>query len=266
MTSSKLKLAANKKAEAPAQLLYPRSHDYPFLIKRWRAVAKSVGLRMRPFAESGGYPVYYLESQSPQPAVPSIYLSGGIHGDEPASTEALLAWAANNRDLVRSLRVLIFPCLNPWGLIHNKRCNEDDIDLNRGYRENPPPIVQAQLAILQGLRFDLAINLHEDYDAQGVYLYEPVSSKPHWGEQIIDAMSSAIPVDPRRNIDGHKAKAGVIRRRVTMDMMPNWPEAIALHFHYAKRTFTFETSSEYGIEDRVAAHVAGISAAIRLIE
>ena len=67
---------------------------------------------MRPFAKSGGYPVYYLESLSPQPNVPSIYLSGGIHGDEPASTEALLAWVANNSDLVQSLRILIFPCLN----------------------------------------------------------------------------------------------------------------------------------------------------------
>jgi predicted deacylase len=221
---------------------------------------------MRPFAESGGYPVYCLESQASTPDVPSVYLSGGIHGDEPASTEALLSWVGSNPDLVRSLKLLIFPCLNPWGLVHNKRCDEDGIDLNRGYRANIPAVVQAQLAILQGARFDLAINLHEDYDAQGVYLYEPARTKPHWGEKLIEAMSTAIPVDPRRMIDGNKAKAGVIRRRVTLDMMPNWPEAIALHFHHAKRTFTLETASEFAIESRVAAHVAGISAAIRLID
>lgn len=266
MTSSKSKLAANKKAESPDALLYSRSHDYPFLIQRWRAIAKSVGLRMRPFGKSGVYPVYYLESLSPQPNVPSIYLSGGIHGDEPASTEALLAWVANNSDLVQSLRILIFPCLNPWGLVHNKRCDEDNFDLNRGYRQKHPPVVKAQLDLLGRTRFNLAINLHEDYDGQGVYLYEPLRKKPHWGERIIEAMSTAIPVDPRKSIDGNKAKAGVIRRRITEDMMTDWPEAIALHLGYAKRTFTLETASEFGIEARVAAHVAGISAAIRLIE
>ena len=266
MTSSKLKPAANKKVEVPAALPYPRSHDYRFLIQRWRALAKFSDLRIRRFSESGGYPVYYLESHSPPAHAPHIYLSAGIHGDEPASTEALLAWAENNKELTRDLQFVIFPCLNPWGLVHNKRNDVNDCDINRGYRHNHPPVVKDQLALLGHARFDLAINLHEDYDAQGVYLYEPLREKPHWGERIIEAMSAAIPVDPRRNIDGHKSKGGVIRRRITEDMMPDWPEAIALHFHFSQRTFTLESASEFAIESRVAAHVAGIEAAIRLIE
>ena len=266
MTSSKLKPAANKKVEVPTALPFPRSHDYRFLIQRWRALAKSSDLRMRRFSENGGYPLYYLETHSPSAHAPRIYLSAGIHGDEPASTEALLAWAENTREILQSLQLLIFPCLNPWGLVHNKRCDADDRDLNRGYRQNHPPVVKDQLALLDHAHFDLAINLHEDYDAQGVYLYEPWREKSHWGEEIIEAMSAAIPIDPRRNIDGHKAKGGVIRRRITEDMMPDWPEAIALHLRYSHRTFTLESASEFAIESRVAAHVAGIEAAIRLIE
>ena len=81
---------------------------------------------MRRFSENGGYPLYYLETHSPSAHAPRIYLSAGIHGDESASTEALLAWAENNSETLQSLQLLIFPCLNPWGLVHNKRGDADD--------------------------------------------------------------------------------------------------------------------------------------------
>ena len=67
-----------------------RCHDYPFLIRRWRKVARAAGLTMTPFMQASGHDLFVLTSRYNGEAV---YLSAGIHGDEPASTEGLICWA-----------------------------------------------------------------------------------------------------------------------------------------------------------------------------
>src|SRR4051812_26372789 len=88
-----------------------RSHDYRFLIKRWRTVARGSGLVMRRYSEVGGYPVYFVRSKE-LPASGAIYMSAGIHGDEPGGTEGCIAWAEKNARMFAEIPLLIFPCLN----------------------------------------------------------------------------------------------------------------------------------------------------------
>ena len=107
-----------------------RSHNYKFLIQRWRSVCRTSGLRISKVAEIDGFPCYEIYS----PVLHSqntIYLSAGIHGDETGSTEGLLAWAESNLSTLRSLPLLIYPCLNPWGLENNSRFDAIGVDLNR---------------------------------------------------------------------------------------------------------------------------------------
>ena len=264
MTSSKSKREA--KLEQPTGLRHARCHDYAHLVKRWRAAAPKAGLALEIFAESDGYSLLHIFSKNSPREAPSIYFSAGIHGDEPASTEALLEWIARNAELARRLNLRIFPCLNPWGLVHNKRTSAEGHDLNRCYRDSSLPVIAAHRKLVEKSDYDLALILHEDYDAQGAYLYETSPAKPHWGERIIAAMARYIPPDLRRRIDTSRAKEGIIRRRVTANMMPDWPEAFLLHFHGATRVFTIETASEFHIDTRVEAHVAAIDAAIALID
>lgn len=264
MTSSRSKPAV--KIERPSPLRHPHSHDYPHLVKRWRSIASSAGLQFEVFAKTEGHPLLHLFSKKNKPDAPSIYLSAGIHGDEPASTEALLAWIERNAERARHLNLRIFPCLNPWGLVHNKRTDSEGHDLNRCYRDCSQPIVAEHRRLVLKSDYDLALILHEDYDAQGAYLYETSPAKPHRGERIIAAMSRHMPPDPRRRIDTSRAKDGIIRRRITPNMMPDWPEAFLLHFHGTRRVFTIETASEFHIDSRVEAHVAAMDAAIRLID
>ena len=264
MTSSKSKRAA--KLEQPAGLRHARSHDYAHLVKRWRAAAPKAGLALEVFAEADGYSLLHLFSKKSPPNAPSIYFSAGIHGDEPAATEALLEWIERNSNLAQRLNLRIFPCLNPWGLVHNKRTDAEGRDLNRCYRDCSLPLIAAHRRLVEKSRYDLALILHEDYDAQGAYLYETSPAKPRWGERIIAAMARQIPPDPRRRIDTSRAKEGIIRRRITQNIMPDWPEAFLLHFHGATRVFTIETASEFHIDTRVEAHVAAIDAAIALID
>jgi hypothetical protein len=244
-------------------MLHVRAHDYPHLIRRWKRAAAAAGLKLLPFAESGGHPIYCLASEPSDAARPSLYISAGIHGDEAASTEGLIQWAQKNPRLLRKFRALIFPCLNPWGLVNNCRLDARGRDLNRCFNNSRVPQIRAQLKVIGRSRFDLALQLHEDFDAHGVYIYEVAGKRPFWAEDLLEAGTRDLPCDSRSSIEGRRAKRGIVRRKITPDLMPDWPEAFLLHFLHATRTFTIETPSEFAIDDRVAAHGAMLAAALK---
>jgi len=242
--------------------IHRHAHDYRRLIRRWRKVARKSGLAMRLLCEAGGHPIYALAPVRSSPG-PRMYFSAGIHGDEPAATEGLVTWAETHPHLLRAIGPLIFPCLNPWGLMNNSRFDQDGRDLNRCYNKRNVPVVVAQSQLMAGVHFDLAIALHEDFDAHGIYIYEISRRRPFLAEELILAASPHLPVDPRSRIEGRRANRGVIRRRITPDLMPDWPEAFALHFGGSARTLTIETPSEFDLDARTAAQVAMVDHAAR---
>jgi hypothetical protein len=244
-----------------------RTHDYRQLIRRWRSVARASGVPMRPFAATPEHRIYYLKSMT-LPARGGIYISAGIHGDEPASSEALITWAEKNARLLSTIPCLLFPCLNPWGLINNRRLDQDGIDLNRIFHKDDHPLIRAIKPIIAPHHFDVSLMLHEDYDAQGVYLYETERARPFWGEHLIRAARRIIPIDRRANIDGRKpVKPGIVRRRIDPKNFATFgfPEAIYLHLHNSVRTFTIESPSEFALDQRVSAHVAVIEECVKRI-
>ena len=170
------------------------AHHYRHLIARWQAVARAAGVRLRRFAEAGKYGVYYLETRGPGAAV---YFSAGIHGDEPASTEALITWAEQQGRKLRKLPLLLLPCLNAWGLVQNIRLNMQGVDLNRAFHRTDLPVLEAVKRVVAGHQFDAAVMLHEDYDGQGIYLYEVQRVRPYWGEDLLLAARPYLPTDPR---------------------------------------------------------------------
>lgn len=241
-----------------------RAHDYRDLIRRWRLVAKKAGLRLAPFARSGDSQLYYLQSPA-LAAEAGIYISAGIHGDEPASSEGLITWAERRAGKLAKFPLLLFPCLNPWGLRCNIRLDESGVDLNRAFDREDVPVIKALRQVLQGRRFTVALHLHEDYDAQGVYLYEIEGEAPYWGKPLLEAARGIIPIDPRIKIDMGRARAGVIRRRVSarhFALLGGLPEAAYLHRHHTRHAITFETPSEFGLDQRSAAHRAVIDAVV----
>jgi len=193
-----------------------------------------------------------------------VYLSAGIHGDEPAATEGLYQWAELHRSVLRELPVMVFPCLNPWGLIHNRRTDSENRDLNRCYNLDSIPRIQAQKEVLRARRFRLAICLHEDYDAQGAYLYEIRNKLTTFGQELLAAAGFYVPIDPRAKIEGRRADQGWIARKVNLKKFPVIAEAIYLAANHSDRTITTETPSEYDLSARVQAHIAMIQRAVEL--
>jgi predicted deacylase len=244
-----------------------RCHDYPHLVRRWRKLARSARIEFKPFAQASGFDVYFARTRALGESG-GLYVSAGIHGDEPASTEGLIAWAEANAGGLRDLPLLLLPCLNPFGLTHNRRMDEAGVDLNRCFHRDDIPVTAALRELLHGHFFDLSLNLHEDYDGQGVYLYEVQREKPYWGESLIAAASRHLPVDGRYRIDISTSRNGVIRRRFDAKRyrkLGGLPEAVYLQTHHARRAITVETPSEFDLSARVAAHVGVIEEAARLV-
>lgn len=231
-----------------------RCHDVPFLLERWKAVAESAGLEFRTAFVAGGFPVIFIHSS--QTGAPRLYISAGIHGDEPAGPSGLLAWAEENIALLRRLPVAIFPIFNPAGLALNTRADHRHIDLNRRFHDASHPHIKAWWKCVSDLTFTTGISLHEDYDAQGIYCYE-LYRNPRLciAETALRACEHIIPRDPRPVIEGRPAKNAVIRRKKVPDM-PGLPESVALFMHNTKKTLTFETPSEFSLADRVNTHKA----------
>jgi murein peptide amidase A len=226
--------------------------DYRLLLERWLRLVKGIpSLSLSLYSEADGYPLMVLQSENHDPEMPSVYFSAGIHGDEPAAVEGLVRWAESSIGALASWNWLIFPCLNPWGLERNTRTDAQGRDLNRFYNSRKVMQINDQRSLMRGRLFDAAAMLHEDYDSRGFYLYEVASQSGHWGETLCAELGSLMPADPRRRIDGHPARNGLIRRRITPELLKRHPEAFQLHFHHAARTFTLETPSEESLGERV---------------
>src|SRR4051794_40538047 len=111
-----------------------RAHDVAHMLRGWRDLAGSAGLTWRRIADAGGDGIFCAASRVIARGEDRLlYLSAGVHGDEPAPPWALLEWARENVQLLRSHPVMIFPCLNPHGVRNNIRADQRGIDINRRF-------------------------------------------------------------------------------------------------------------------------------------
>jgi murein peptide amidase A len=192
-----------------------------------------------------------------------LYLSTGIHGDEPAGPLAILQLLRQNR-WPEGLEIWLCPCLNPLGFESNRRENALGIDLNRDYRHLLTEEVRAHVGWLQQQPiFDLTLILHEDWEAGGFYLYElNPDHLPSFAEPMIEAVAKVCPIEPAELVDNWPARGGIIRPQVHPKDRPQWPEAIYLINSKTRRSYTLETPSDFPLATRVTALCTAVQTAM----
>jgi murein peptide amidase A len=227
------------------------------------ATARAAGFRVEPFGEIAGYPLLALTKRTPGPR-PRIYLSAGIHGDEPAPPLALLEMLQAGVFDGRATWFLC-PLLNPVGFTLGTRENGGQLDLNRDYKDLRSAEIAAHVAWLRRQpNFDLVLCLHEDWESTGYYLYElnPLD-RPSLAVPMIEAVSRVCPIDPARMIDGREVSApGIIRPTSDPLLRETWPESIYLRAHHTTLSYTLESPSALPLPQRIAAHRAAIETAL----
>ncbi len=241
-------------------------HDYRRLIRRWRSLVASTELCMKKFTIFDGFPCYEVSTSGLSKSRQVVYLSAGIHGDEPASCEGLLRWAEGSLSILNKLSFIIYPCLNPWGLKNNSRLDASGIDLNRAWQKSDHELIGPILQKTRNLKMDLVVTLHEDYEGQGIYLYEPSKGgRPNGNaHRILNSASKVIPKDLRKMIDGRKARDGVIRPRPSSMPSDGTPEALHFFSSHECPALTLESPSEFDFHRRTKAHRLMLEECIQL--
>ncbi|HTZ20102.1 MAG TPA: M14 family metallocarboxypeptidase [Opitutaceae bacterium] len=232
-----------------APVIEPRT-----LAEHFAAVARAGGFHADNFGWVRGYRLLALTKPAPAGGRPAVYLSAGIHGDEPASPLALLRLLEAGTFDARANWYLC-PLLNPTGLAAGTRDNAEGVDLNRDYRHGATVEVAAHIAWLrQQPAFALTLCLHEDWEAKGFYLYElNPENRPSLAGAMIGAAAGIGPIDPSAVIDGRPAAGGIIRPPDDPAGRERWPEAIYLRAHHTTLSYTLESASSLPLEKRVAA-------------
>lgn len=230
-------------------------------------LASARGFENVRWGESAGLPLLAFQRPSggaPRvPGPPRIYLSAGIHGDEPAGPHAI-------EDLLRHERLspdvswTICPLLNPWGWGAGTRENSRGIDLNRDYltKESSEAVAHSAWIDRVGCH-DLYLSLHEDWEASGFYLYE-INTSAHlpFAARILEEVAKVMRIEPLHCIDDHLVCApGYIAHPPVPDEPRNWPEAIYHCKRYPHLSYTFETPSSLPLQERVLALVTAVEAA-----
>jgi len=183
-----------------------------------------------------------------------IYISTGIHGDEPAGPLAVCQLLRLNR-WPADADIWLCPCLNPTGFPLNRRENVDGVDLNRDYRHLKSAEVRAHVTWLERQpRFDLTLCLHEDWEAHGFYVYEVnPDDEPSLSGKMIEAVSKVCPIDRSPVIEDRPAQGGIIRPDLDPLKRPQWPEAFYLIMNKTRHSYTLEAPSDFPLSARIAA-------------
>jgi len=250
---------------SPVKDSRPAALDPLAVAARLAAAARAAGCDVEAFGAAAGCPLLALTRRTPGPR-PRIYLSAGIHGDEPAGPLALLEMIEAGVFDARAVW-FICPLLNPAGFLRGARENAAGVDLNRDYRNTRSLEIRAHVAWLSRQpNFDAAFCVHEDWEAKGYYLYEqnPLG-RPSLAAAMLAAAAPSCPTDPSPLIDDREAVGGIIRPVGDPWARELWPEAIYLRAHHTTLGYTIESPSAFPLPRRVAAHRAALATALDLL-
>ena len=114
------------------------------------------------------YPLFAIKSTGWRDDLPSVLVTGGVHGYETSGVHGALQFADQRAaDYAGRANLLIVPCVSPWAYERIHRWNLHAIDPNRSFRENSPAEESASLLRLIAPlrdRFLVHIDLHETTD------------------------------------------------------------------------------------------------------
>lgn len=220
-------------------------------------------------AESHGWTVNWLQTQNGLRLLAlhraaeitnrKIYLSSGIHGDEPAAPSAMYRLITENM-WPEDAELWLCPCLNPTGFPDNTRENAAGDDLNRDYKHLKTPEIRAHTQWLYTLPdLDFTIQLHEDWEAKGFYLYElKMDDQPTNPRRVLDSVETVCPIDESLEIDGRQNNRGLIAPEMDPRLRDLWPEAFWLVMNKTKLSYTCEAPSDFPMEAREEALVRAV--------
>ena len=217
---------------------------YRELEARWKALRQTRGIRVREVACVGA-PRTLLCAEAGEPGLPMISITAGVHGDERSGPAALLRLVED--DLLDSrFAYRMWPCTNPTGFERNTRESIDGADINRTFgRGGGSPEAKAVVMANRDLKFALALDLHEDCDAERfyVYAYGDLAVAQRLATELHVEALRPDPVAEREELGGLSL-------------------SLLLQRNAARRVCTFEAPGLRPYAERVELHMTAVRAAV----
>lgn len=243
-----------------------------------------------PHSEYPSYPLYCLYYTNSLSSSPLIYVSAGIHGDEPAGVECairIIEQLSDHRQynycesLLDKFNWVISPCDNPFGYERDIRENRVGLDLNRMF-ENPNQTLETEFITKSLMRLpyhkvqkhlsenieskrvtiEIALDLHEDKDSSGFYLWERrKANHSPIGTAIVNKVEAVCPINQESMIEDHTNVNGVI---TLLDQVTSkgWTRGRYLAEQENTRCLILETPTRLDWDTRINAHMLALQAVI----
>lgn len=254
------------------------SHDYWQLVDAWKAASKQGGFELVEVACPGTDRVLLCAEVGAREA-PRIHVTAGVHGDEPASPWSLLSLVESGL-LDHRFSYRLWPCTNPSGYLAGTRSNAEGADINRSFSAAvATPESRAIMGRNEGCRFTLSLDLHEDFEAEGFYCYEPIvdGEAPISRAILHDIESAGFPLQTLDHLfdlgyPRDESQAGrfrilergrvLVKSAAETRLFPGLPLSLYLLRTATRRNVTMETPRRRAWEDRITMHRIAVVAAL----
>lgn len=118
--------------------------------------------------DSDRYPLYVIKSKDFNAQLPTILITGGVHGYETSGVQGAIRFADSAmKSYLDKFNFFVVPCLSPWGYETINRWNPKAIDPNRSFfADSPAEESAALMSLLQSISGDILahFDLHETTD------------------------------------------------------------------------------------------------------
>jgi len=250
---------------------------YERLVESWTELSRSRSFSLRQVPCPGTDRALLL-AEFGRPSAPVVHITAGVHGDEPAGPWALFSIVRDGL-LDQRFAYRVWPCTNPSGYVAGTRVNAEGNDVNRSFNvEAATPESLAIMSTNAGSRFELSLDLHEDFEAVGFYCYEPiVDGSAPLSAAIIAALEAAgLPLQeldhhfdlgyPKDAVEAERFRrlepGRVLVNATAERRFPGLPLSLYLLRTATRRNVTLETPRTRAWGDRIAMHRIGVVAAL----
>jgi hypothetical protein len=238
----------------------------------------------RVFDSERSFPLMVITCDRAGDGYPWVFISAGVHGEEPAGVHAALEFLEKRIwQFSQLFNFLVLPCVNPTGFERGIREGSLQVDINRNFR--PDTVSPENLAVMKYLRdlnrsFLFGIDLHEidsgweaeqfqsDDNPREFYLYETCHDKQlRMGRQMVDAASQFGPFCEWSTIYKDLNDRGLVSYPEA-NGNPIYAQATTLDEfifnNFTKQSFTTETPIIWSLEQRVKVQLAMLETALQL--
>jgi len=229
---------------------------------------------------SASYPLYYIIVKG-KPGSQNVFLSAGVHGDEPAGVYALLEFLEKHAsNYLDDFSFVAFPCINPGGFEKAIRMNNNGVNLNQNFASRKP---EPEVKIIKNFlaehneRYVFSFDFHEDDiytvveqfpvedNPRGFYLYEISKNKKEmFGDDILKIIEAkGVTVCKQEQIYHDKSQDGLVwYKRGTRRYYEHENTLFGYMQKYTKHSFIAETPTCWPLKKRIKAHITALSSAL----